>query len=453
MRIAIAIGLSLLAWVCHGEAIRAQSPASAENARAEKTESGSERDWARDYIAEDPLVAKETITLDDIREGLASPERRGTVIDRHFNRVEQATPKEKRDFLVEALKSEHPEVQRQAARQLSAQGELESIVRDLLLEYLRSDDAALREVAVIALEHIDLGRQQWPEEYWTALIEGLGSQDPETVRSVAQRLESQGPSAVPALLAALRDGKPQVQRGAARVLAKIVGSRPAFFGTKSGGGAPRPTPPAPSQPAPTLPRSATPTAPAPSPPQVPAPAPEARGKTPEISPPVHTARQVDPERPQTVRVYFGTNREEFAPEQPPWSKLLLYPVVAALLVVGVIYSWWHPRESQRRGCVSLVLTVCFVLGVAWSLAVFRTELLDRWRIGTGPRFGPRRDPGAVVHYGTCDVSIPPRHEVGKIETPLLGPEDENLHVVLKKTEELEEAAFFEAVRTRLASLP
>jgi esterase/lipase superfamily enzyme len=58
-----------------------------------------------------------------------------------------------------------------------------------------------------------------------------------------------------------------------------------------------------------------------------------------------------------------------------------------------------------------------------------------------------------MHYGTCDVSIPPKHVSGVIESPLLGPEDESLHVVLKRTEEMEEKAFFEAVQAKVASLP
>ncbi len=56
-------------------------------------------------MAEDPLVAKDSVTLDDIRQGLESPRRRGTIIERHFNRVREASQEEKREFLTIALKA------------------------------------------------------------------------------------------------------------------------------------------------------------------------------------------------------------------------------------------------------------------------------------------------------------------------------------------------------------
>ncbi len=451
MRLLTVFSLSILCWSipswnCSSVPLHAQPPAiethpPASEIQPPAKETGvaatQDTNWAQEFIADDPLVVQDVITLDDIQKGLDSAPRRSSVIDRHFRRV-QATNVEKQDFLLTALKSEFAEVQRQAARELASLGLLESVVRELLLEFILSEDPALREAAVIALQQFDFGARDLPEAYWSALIEGLATEDPDVLRGIATRLESQGASAVPALLAALRSSNVHVQRQAARILSNIVGSEP----IKSSASADQ------SQAVPT-PNSAPTSVPM----QLPSSSDEAKPKSPSAAATDHSYREPEVAKPNRVQVYFGTNRQAFNPEQPAWSQLLLYPVIALLLVLGVFFDWWHPRETKRRGCTSLFMTTLVVIGIFWTLVVFRAELLDRWRIGTGPRFGPRRDPSALVHYGICDVSIPPNHQVGQVETPLLGPEDEDIHVVLQKTQELDEAAFFKAVRDKTASLP
>ncbi len=410
--------------------------------------------WVRDYLAEDPLVSKDVVTLDDIQKGLEDPQRRGTVIDRHFKRVQISKLDEKSAFLTKALKSEFPEVQRQAARQLATLGLLEMVVRDILVEFLESDNQGLRQAASIALEQIDYKEKDWTEAYWRALIEGLASDDPSVVRSSAARIESQAAAAVPSLMEALKSPVAQVQREAAKILSRTVGSRPTQLSTTeslverktsasrsderssevigmldaNGSGE----------------KAAAPS---------PLPGGGAVAKSPVTAEPILSARSVDIEKANVVRVYFGTNREPIEAEQPPWSKILMYPVTAFILVIAVVMSWWRSNKFDRHGCIGLITSLLFLLGIAWTLSVFRSELIDRWRIGTGTRFGPRRDSAEQVHYGTCDVSIPPKHAPGEIETPQFGPEDESLHVVLKRTEELEEKAFFDEVQRVVAELP
>ncbi len=63
------------------------------------------------------------------------------------------------------------------------------------------------------------------------------------------------------------------------------------------------------------------------------------------------------------------------------------------------------------------------------------------------------DSSNQMYYGICNVSIPPTHKIGEVESPTLGPEDEQEHVVLQKTETLEEDAYFAAIRNRLSTLP
>jgi esterase/lipase superfamily enzyme len=166
-------------------------------------------------------------------------------------------------------------------------------------------------------------------------------------------------------------------------------------------------------------------------------------------------RSVDTKTPTVVTVYYGTNRELIERPKPGWSQILPYPFVAVLLVLAAItFIQAGPHDAEKpKGCSRWALPLLMIGGIAWALLTFRSELQQHWRIGTGPSFGPRRDAGEVVHYGTCDVSIPPKHEVGAVERPMIGPENEQEHVVLQKTESLEEEAFFASIRNKLASLP
>jgi esterase/lipase superfamily enzyme len=399
---------------------------------------------------DDPLVAKDIVTLEDIQQGIENTRRRSTVIDLHFKRVDSATFAEKQDFLLTALKSEFPEVQRQAARELAALGLLEGIVRDVLIGFLQSDDPKLRQAAVIALEQIDYKNEDWSNAYWDALIEGLASPDHAVVQGIVSRIEGQESAAIPMLIKALNSPVEQVQREAAKLLSRCVGSKPSNRRSMQ---EPSPVSEPTSLDADTVTKLSAGSrdvraghSPSPQNAGTMSKAPSAKAQAP-------SARTVDVAKPQSVRVYFGTNRELIPAEQPPWSKILLYPVLSLILLLGIAMIWWRPRESERRGCFGFLTSALFLVGMVWTLGVFRSELLDRWRIGTGPRYGPRRDSKEQVHYGTCDVSIPPKHERGVIETPVIGPEDESLHVVLKKTEEMEEKAFFEAVQAKVAALP
>ena len=86
----------------------------------------------------------------------------------------------------------------------------------------------------------------------------------------------------------------------------------------------------------------------------------------------------------------------------------------------------------------------------WAGAELNSAVQQRWAQGTGPKFGPHRSLGGTIYYGHCDVSLPPTHELGEVERPLIGPEDEAEHVVLQRTALLDAQAFYEAVRRELA---
>lgn len=384
------------------------------------------QDWAREYISDDPLALRDTVSLQDIQDGLVSPKRRDTVIAKHFAKVMDASETQKIEFLRESLNSEFLAVQQQAAHELERMGKLEGVIRDILLQYLASEDPNLRQAAVIGLEHVAVPTSLQSPDYFEKLLNSLSDEDPVVAKSAAQQLRSSSYDAVPALLNALRVAHPNA-RYIAEVLSDIVGSK--------------------------IDRDAPMIA------AMQAPAVDATvivGKgTAELPRSPSMPRSVDTKTPTVVTVYYGTNRELIERPKPGWSQILPYPFVAVLLVLAAItFIQAGPHDAEKpKGCSRWALPLLMIGGIAWALLTFRSELQQHWRIGTGPSFGPRRDAGEVVHYGTCDVSIPPKHEVGAVERPMIGPENEQEHVVLQKTESLEEEAFFASIRNKLASLP
>lgn len=338
-----------------------------------------------------------------------------------------ASDDEKRRSLAEALKSDALEVQQRAAVELQETGELEGVVRELLLEYLAGQDPKLQRAAIVGLEHIAIPPERETPEYWQALIDAIGDPDELVSQSAANQIRREGLLAVPSLLKALKSDHPQSLR-IAEILSDIVGS------------------------------GAYPEAPAMAGGEEWVPDETGRGRTAtrasRLAPDKHTLRAVDPEKPTPVLVFYGTNREQVDRPRPSLLHIAPYPFVALLLSIATV-GWFRSNPSdpsKRSGCWKWLATPLMLAGIAWALFMFQNELQQVWRLGTGIRFGSRRDAGEKVHYGTCEVSIPPKHQEGVVERPAFGPENEQKHVVLKRTDALEERAFFEAVRAKLAGL-
>lgn len=421
--------------------------------------------WAMLFLQSDPLSAKETITLDDLRQAIKDARQHATVIKRHFPRVTAATEEEKRDFLIEVMRSPHPVLQRQAASELLAMSVLESVVRDLLLEYLSSEDPQLRSAAVVGLELIEVPAEKQSDEYWSVLIESLGDPDTLISQAATRQLKDLGANSVPALLDALRKKHPS-SIPIARILSEIVGSKIAFQEGAIAYAAPSPIddwsptddlPSTESTQPPFQAEIAEPAAPTTRRPS----APLTVGKSSPPQPPSNTLREVDPTQPTSVTVYFATNRERIESPKQPSGTLYQYPILAILFLAALIAQFIGSKtrvtptdeETKPRGCSRWLLPMVLVGGVLWAMLMFRNELQQQWQIRSGISFGPRRDPVESVHYGTCQVSIPPRHQVGVVERPIIGPEREQDHVVLKQIDTLEEDAFFEAVKSKVAELP
>jgi esterase/lipase superfamily enzyme len=419
--------ITVVAAIAFSSCLIAQEAATSGDQPTPKT-AQSKEDWARKYLVDDPLATRESITLDDIRSGIESPRRRDTVVSQYLDRVSGITDNEKIQFLTDALRSEYPSVQQQAVEKLQEMHALEGVVRRLLLSYLDGEDPGLRNAAIVGLERLQIPPSDRTEVYWSALLSSLGDSNESVSQSAHRQLIAEGVPAVPYLLSAIKSDHPQILR-IVQTLSEIVGTREIPVDRKPKVGI---RPMSSGSDERTVGKGAT--------------APE----------PQHTARHVDIQRPRFVTVFFGTNRELIHRPAPRWDQVLPYLLLALLLTVS-IFSFFSRPTRQGESTHHPVLRWLFFLllsgGVVWSLMMFREELQQRWKLGTGPSFGSHRDTTEKVHYGTCEVSIPPRHRVGAVERPILGAEDEQEHVVLKKTTELEDQIFFDLVKSTLQSLP
>jgi esterase/lipase superfamily enzyme len=415
-------------------------------------------DWARKYLADDPLVTKEIITLEDISAGIRSPRRRSSVIRLHFSKVTGATKEEKVTFLKNAMSSEYPEVQQQAASELQASGQLPTFVIEALQAYLASEDPLKKRIAIVALEYIEIPASDLPPSYFENLMQALTDPDNKVSQAAYSQLLKRGAEAVPALIQALSQDDPQRQITAAKLLSEIVGKAQKTI-------TPEPAPPdipfekgfeppdipfekgfEPPDTALMEKGAAEPTKP------------KVIAKAAAAQVAKHEARTIEKKLPTTVTVYFGTNREMIDKPTPGFTEIAPYPFLAFILFVGSLALFrGSPSDpdapTHHLGCRAILLPLIMLVAMAWALLMFRSELQESFSVGVGPNFGPRRDAAEKVHYGTCEVSIPPNHKSGELERPTFGPEDENDHVVLQRTEELKEQVFFDLLKSKLAELP
>jgi len=422
-----------------GQSEPAEEPAPIDNAPVDNASAAPSPpaepvDWVGDYL-EDPLAESTNVSLDDIARQLANPAARDTVLQRHWSRLTGATVEQQTEFLRQTLRHESLPVRRQAAEALQQMGMLEQVVGELLLAMAAGDDIELRRAAVVGLELINLGPNELPADYWQALADAMRSADETVRRSAEARLQHEGARSVPLLLELLQNETyARVRQQAAALLSRLVGSR----GFQPGALAPESS--LPDQPD-------TRDIPQPEPGEMVTPpkAPATRGEAP------HSQRVVEPQSAQKVRVYFGTNRERLPPEPKSARALWQY----GLLLFGSLFATrlsWRRREAQdarSRPRRSLLLTgFCLAIAV-WSGVRANDALRDYFSLAAGVKFGPRRDHQGQMHLGFCDVSLPPTHDVGVVESALIGPDDEQHHVVLHNTELLEDEEFVRRVRAEL----
>ncbi len=378
-------------------------------------------EWAQEFLDDDPLAAKETLTLQDLQTALDDEQQRKWVIQRHFLRA-ALSPQQQRGFLESAFRHPDMTVRAQAAETLQQLGELEGIVRRTLLEWIKTGDDQTKESAIIGLQFLRIPEEEFEQDLLDPLLRGLASQSRKVRAAAAQQLERLGPAVIPFLLEAMQDPE-QPQQEAAEVLSRIVGAVPAPAAEPAAAiGAPE----------------------------------EVTKAAPAAEPAAMLKREVDEDQAEVVRVYYGTNRA--ISEYPP-NPLRMLAIWGFVFFVTALYTvWWftrsRPAEASRggymirRSLTSVLLFTVMIFSAMQCDGAIRELTSSR----SGVRFAGKRSDNGTIYYGYCDVSIPPTHSVGAVERPLIGPEDESKHVVLQQSVLLKEDAFYAAIDNVLEEL-
>lgn len=438
-------------------------------------------DWAADYL-QDPLAGVDDPTVSQLRAALTDPERRLGVLPNHYPRARSLKDDERLAFLNDALGNESFVVRQQAARELQRLGLLAGIVTEKLRDLALDTDATSRAVGVLGLSRLQASGLPRDEAYVNTLLEVLAAEDEELRSAASKQLVGLGVDAVPALLTALND--PEVARAAAELLGHISSTAPwetatgeeiAFESMPAEVGLGAAAPRTPAFVPPAMAPTPVPDAGLPAPERTPGRPPWLRSlpppRTVEAPPPKRApsqpgmaesfeaplVRELDDQQPQRVRVYYGTNREilEDPTRLGPLAIVIHLTVSGLAIVLPLAFLFTrHERVDSGPGTGNAphrfraVVWTAGLLAAAyfWSVPALSEEVRRRNSERQGVVYGPTRHRGGVKHYGYCDVSIPPTHQVGEVETPQFGLEDESRHVILRSVEVLEREAYFEELR-------
>jgi esterase/lipase superfamily enzyme len=166
---------------------------------------------------------------------------------------------------------------------------------------------------------------------------------------------------------------------------------------------------------------------------------------------------VDPAEYDVVQVFYGTDRAAIdpAPENIPEQVSRFLPTAISVLItlaLGLV------AMARRR--VGLWLLVIVGVGVSLGLglqASSGTLAAVRRSDHQGPQYTADRSANGRVELGLCEVTIPKIHTVGELEAPsILRLEIKPVaseHVILRKTERLQDESFYTMLKQRVAASP
>ncbi len=160
------------------------------------------------------------------------------------------------------------------------------------------------------------------------------------------------------------------------------------------------------------------------------------------------------ERDRIVKVYYATDRQPHLPvgaKTIEWS--LYFPAVVGIVTTLILIG----LAVYMRGKIIVVL----VAVTSFLVTAYLTQqmLVRMQQVRRAAEFGDRtygetrhedRRRQPVLEVGMCEVSIPPIHDTGHVESPsilrLEFREDPEKHVVLQRTVRLEPEGFYESLR-------
>jgi len=172
-------------------------------------------------------------------------------------------------------------------------------------------------------------------------------------------------------------------------------------------------------------------------------------------PAVPAADQASQENYTTVKVFYGTDRARVDLSSTSWLDYLakFYLAIATLLlaIICFVCAAMNIGRGATRPLAWFATAGTVVLAAWGGLGAVK---LHQTATKPGVAYGGGR---GTLEVGVCEVSIPPKHEVGELEAPTIlrleVREDPTKHVVLLGTYPQDAAEFFEQLRNRVASSP
>ena len=156
-----------------------------------------------------------------------------------------------------------------------------------------------------------------------------------------------------------------------------------------------------------------------------------------------------------VTVFYGTDRNFLESSEARTDAYLGWydatAVCAGITIVLALVALRFSKSRRLRIALGGGLAVTVLLGVATTLVRLHSEKINP---GEHPSYGDRRGELAT---GTCEVSVPRYHEVGRIERPSILKfqfrEDPRKHVVLLDVVPEPADAFFSRLKSRVDAAP
>lgn len=166
---------------------------------------------------------------------------------------------------------------------------------------------------------------------------------------------------------------------------------------------------------------------------------------------------VQPRDDHVVQVFYATDREPVGQGGDPvtWRHYLYTFLAGAVTLLAASGAAFLPRKIISAAIAGGGLAATIYLG---QFASVRAQQLRR-----AAEFGDRAYTGArhesegrpVLEVGVCEVTIPPDHRVGHVESPSVlrfeFREDPEKHVVLQRVERLDDGEFFDTLSASIAA--
>ncbi len=154
-----------------------------------------------------------------------------------------------------------------------------------------------------------------------------------------------------------------------------------------------------------------------------------------------------------VRVFYATDRRPIETVDGAWNEWKPFLAPTAVALIGAVVAWRLKRRHRLLAVVAAVGLAAVVVRLVHTASIGLQK--QAAALARADRlYGSERHESwgkTVVELGECEVSLPPDHRVGMVESPsvlkLEFSENPAKHVVLQRVRRLPDDEFFRELRT------